>query len=121
MLDGLSVMTVIALFVIAAFMLLSIFGREASAVIETGIATTTGWGWGTCYRCHGSWEYLDGHVTRYNDERGCFPLCESCWESLGTPESRLPYYHMMWDDWVKLGYCNPLRWEEIEAAVRNGG
>lgn len=33
-----------------------------------------------------------------------FPLCESCWEDLGTPEARLPFYELCVAEWAASGY-----------------
>ncbi len=30
---------------------------------------------------------------------GCFPLCENCWQKLGTPEKRWPYYESLMKKW----------------------
>jgi hypothetical protein len=48
-------------------------------------------GYGGCTRCGDTWNWKAEHVTEFERGRGCFPLCEECWQSL-TPEQRLPYY-----------------------------
>lgn len=93
---------------------------------RTTFTTTIGGGelgWSTCYCCHGSWDHLQGHTTNYSDTGGCFPLCEGCWMMLGTPEARLPYYKMLWDEWERqLPGHNPIsKWDQIESAVQHGG
>jgi hypothetical protein len=57
----------------------------------------------------------------YSDERGCFPLCETCWQELGTPEARLPFYRKLWNEWVDEHGMDPAVWERIKAAVEAGG
>lgn len=58
----------------------------------------------------------------YTDSRSCFPLCETCWTGLGTPEARLPYYRVLWNEWIGDGSePDPADWDAIEAAVRAGG
>lgn len=51
----------------------------------------------------------------------CFPLCESCWQELGTPEARLPYYRALVDSWKQwdgqTGEKAEDRWPAIKAAV----
>lgn len=45
-------------------------------------------------------KYLGGeHTTPFGDGHGCFPLCESCWQDLGTPEARLPFYEKLFSEW----------------------
>lgn len=80
-------------------------------------------GWGTCYRCGGSWEFLRHHTTDYNDRSGCFPLCETCWSDL-TPETRLEFYRRLWvtwGQWPDPSVDRDEQWREIEAAVMAGG
>jgi len=51
---------------------------------------------------------------------GCFPLCEECWQALGTPAVREPYYMALVDWWEAEGgrdYSG--RRELIRLAVRN--
>lgn len=84
-------------------------------------------GYGTCQKCKLPWCYLDYHVTNYNQTRGCFPLCEYCWQSL-TPEDRLPFYKdllISWQRWeaileseTKHNYIN--EWRLIRRAVLAG-
>lgn len=64
--------------------------------------------YGFCYCCGRTWNVCNEHVTNYQSNhgrlvtRGCFPLCERCWQEL-TIEERLPYYEKLWDGWVKQG------------------
>lgn len=60
-------------------------------------ASLTGYGW--CGRCGRSWGTADGHPTEYRTGRSMFPLCEPCWQKLGTPERRFPYYKRLADHW----------------------
>lgn len=88
-------------------------------------------GFGSCYRCGGTWNHVEEHTTYYNDHSGCFPLCKDCWEKL-TPEQRLPYYAQLmglwlshpefWssDEWGPHFIENLDKWPEIKAAVLAG-
>lgn len=55
---------------------------------------------GGCLCCHRRWCEVDMkyHITDDGAGSGAFPLCEECWSSL-TPETRLPYYRQLWDQW----------------------
>ena len=83
-------------------------------------------GWGWCYCCNRTWNICESHSTKMNMGEGCFPLCEDCWKEL-TPETRLPYYRMLFDAWVSNGdrYDNGREWNEtwkiIVSAVEGGG
>lgn len=56
-------------------------------------------GLGTCLRCRWPWPFCNEHSTRYEERKGMFPLCETCWKDLETPEARLPYYVELVDMW----------------------
>ena len=68
---------------------------------------------------------MERHSTMYSDGSGCFPLCESCWQELGTPEARMPYYRELWESWLDStpldskhnGTPMPELWRQIESAV----
>jgi hypothetical protein len=75
------------------------------------------------------WNHTESHDTEYTPSRGCFPLCESCWQELGTPKKRLPFYSKMWASWrVEATLSDDLThyeklmltWPKIEAAVLAG-
>lgn len=70
-----------------------------------------------CYRCYRNWMICQGHDTQFNARSAMFPLCEECWQEL-TPQTRLPYYRQLWDDWND-SYPKD-EWDAIEAAVREG-
>ncbi|MGV9002026.1 MAG: hypothetical protein ACOH18_03695 [Candidatus Saccharimonadaceae bacterium] len=73
-------------------------------------------GYGGCLRCRGRWNVVEHHVTYENDGHGCFPLCETCWTELETPEARLPFYEML----VFERWSEAERWPTIQAAVLAG-
>lgn len=78
-------------------------------------------GYSWCFHCGRPWKFVKGHTTDYGDGHGCFPLCETCWSELETPEARLPYYRVLWNSWIDSGSnLDPGVWERIEAAVRAG-
>jgi hypothetical protein len=76
-------------------------------------------GYSCCNRCERPWKFVEGHATSFNEYHVMFPLCEKCWQELGTPEARLPYYRQLWYEWEMRhpGYVN---WDEIERSVMEG-
>jgi hypothetical protein len=72
-------------------------------------------GYSYCGKCGITWKFVKGHSTNYTNSRGCFPLCEHCWELL-TPEERLPYYKDLWDSWHGWGKPD-VEWKTIKEAV----
>ncbi len=68
-------------------------------------------------------EPMEGSVG-ISTESGCFPLCEGCWSKL-TPETRLPYYERMVENWINSTANHKDHYREqapaIYAAVRQGG
>jgi len=75
----------------------------------------------TCNRCGNMWHFITPHVTPYTHSTGCYCLCESCWTELGTPDARLPFYRMLWNDWTKADpSLSSLGWYQIEMSVRHG-
>jgi hypothetical protein len=56
-------------------------------------------GYGCCGHCHRTWDVVRPHYTDYLPGRGCFALCEPCWETLGSPEDRLPFYEALLSEW----------------------
>lgn len=80
--------------------------------------THPGYSW--CYLCGRPWACVEAHLTHYSESRGCFPLCEGCWEKLETPEARLPFYAQMWQSWIDEHSMDPEVWLQIQAAVLAG-
>ncbi len=78
-------------------------------------------GYGSCLKCKTTWVFVSGHSTQYSRAFGCFPLCEPCWVELETPERRLPYYRQHWELWQESDSKSKAEWEQIEAAVQQGG
>jgi hypothetical protein len=64
-------------------------------------------GFGRCSRCDTPWNFVHEHSTDYDHGRGCFPLCEECWEDLATPEARLPFYRVLWEQWWADAVLHP--------------
>lgn len=65
-------------------------------------------GYSYCGRCGMPWRVVIQHATEYAYEvpegievRGIFPLCQGCWDILGSYESRLPYYISLWEWWAR--------------------
>lgn len=73
-------------------------------------------GYGACYRCWRPWKFTAHHTTWFTSSRGCFSLCEDCWEEL-TPETRLPFYRELVVHWGSDGAAD---WPRIKAAVEEG-
>jgi hypothetical protein len=84
--------------------------------------------WGYCLRCAvpwGGWGKGERHETWFGKKLigtkavfGIFPLCEPCWQELGTPKRRLPFYRRLQRKWVKVGAASDLtQWSAIERAV----
>lgn len=84
-------------------------------------ARLIGPGYSTCYRCNRPWNICEGHTTSYANGRGCFPLCESCWEDLETPAARWPFYERLLADWEALGCAaEPEEADALALAVTAG-
>jgi hypothetical protein len=82
-------------------------------------------GSGACLRCGMSWAECTHHITYFavaGRHTGMFPLCEDCWQELGTPASRLPYYDQLRHEWIRQGAADSEAPAEIvREAVLNGG
>jgi hypothetical protein len=85
-------------------------------------------GHGHCLRCGMTWNHAETHSTRVERNGGMFPLCEICWRELETGENRLPYYRVLFNQW--MGWDMLLsddlktsesewaeKWSQIEKAV----
>lgn len=90
-------------------------------------ARLTSLGYSACGRCGMPWNVTPHHSTDVNENKGMFPLCETCWQDL-TPKDRMPYYRKLYESWL-VPVILPdgttykgknLTWEEIEAAVLAG-
>jgi hydrogenase maturation factor HypF (carbamoyltransferase family) len=77
-------------------------------------------GYSSCMRCGITWKFTKEHSTSYNEHSGCFPLCEHCWQELGTPENRLIYYQQLWAEWSLYAPMPEEKWDAIEKAVYEG-
>jgi len=57
------------------------------------------------------WGHLgvEPHSTRYRQRSGCFPLCQTCWEELGTAEARVPFYRDLFERWER---DHPVDWDD---------
>lgn len=82
------------------------------------------WARYSCFRCRGALgSIVKQHSTKYNEHFGCVVLCEVCWQQLGTPEARLPYYRELVDYQIahRSEDIDPERnWPAIKAAVEAG-
>lgn len=100
------------------------FGRFIAAVMRT----LAGGGWGTCYCCKWPWRLIEKHITYYEQNRGCFPLCQHCWKKLSEDQhpieavnNLLPFYNQLADDWRRGGNVDPYLHKKLENAVRIEG
>ena len=81
-------------------------------------------GYGCCYRCRRPWTFVPHHDTQYTLSNGCFPLCEACWQELGSAAARMPYYRALWEHWLATSPDPEWRretaakWPEIANAVQ---
>lgn len=72
------------------------------------------------------YDWIDGVLGGGHYRRGCFPLCQDCWEILGSPEARIEYYRdliALWDYLAERDGYEPTSEEtkrDIQRAVANG-
>lgn len=67
-------------------------------------------GFGGCKCCGDTWDWKISHDTPLENSStmsACFPLCEECWQRLGTPENRWPYYEAMVNEWEYHSHADP--------------
>lgn len=76
-------------------------------------------GYSCCHRCERPWSIAEHHSTRYTENRGCFPLCELCWQEL-EPKDRLPYYRELYNEWQHWSIEEDETWKNIKEAVLAG-
>lgn len=92
-------------------------------------------GYSFCHRCMMPWKFTEGHTTPYGKDitqmikngesintnwGGCFPLCERCWQELGSGKKRLLYYRELWVSWQQWGHQSAEKWEHIKTSVLAG-
>lgn len=61
-----------------------------------------GWREQACLRCATSYRYTRPHGTPcviQGDAGMVFPVCQPCWEELGTPAGRIVYYEELFREW----------------------
>lgn len=78
-----------------------------------------------CFRCQTF--TLQRHATVFRrtvfrPRVSCAPLCEECWQDLGEPRARRPFYRALWFLWTLDGDYEERdeEWAAIEAAVMAG-
>lgn len=49
-------------------------------------------GYSECSRCGLPWAVVTERTVEIEDKGGCFAICRSCWNELGTADARIPYY-----------------------------
>ncbi len=137
-----TVSLVLSLWVIVSLLLLGAISITLPIRKSTGhYAASLAPEYGRCGRCGMPWKFAQSHNTYFpfvdipksmppntgvifGYQRGVFPLCELCWEELGDPKHRLPYYKRLWELWHKDSPTKTTdlkEWEQIKAAVEQGG
>lgn len=123
---AIDIVIVVFLVVIVYTIIRSSYDDRTTRKPETGPPESA---FGRCYHCKISWKYGKRHVTMYTDHEGCFPLCEGCWQRLGTGQKRLKYYKKLSDqnlqaakDYGLEDLCEQIvqKWPLIERAVLDG-
>jgi hypothetical protein len=56
-------------------------------------------GYGGCYRCGMTWNYVKGKTIYYTEGSGMFPLCAECFDKL-PPEEIDPYIEKLVMSWL---------------------
>jgi hypothetical protein len=59
-------------------------------------------GYGGCLKCKDRWTWKSVHDTAYSATRGCFTLCEPCWQG-ATPGEIRHYYSEIVRMWRRDG------------------
>ncbi len=72
-----------------------------------------------CECCGRSWAWreVEEHTTYYSHYRGCFPLCEICWQAM-TPTQRVAFYWRLHRNWRWSKFEQ--EWPSIKTAVLQG-
>lgn len=76
-------------------------------------------GFGSCGKCHLTWDVTAEHTTNFREGAGIFALCNKCWMDL-DPHARLIFY---WRLTLRNAEFNPKileEWPDIEKAVLAG-
>ena len=73
-------------------------------------------GSGSCLRCGDKWNWKPLHITNYSSDRGCFPLCEPCWQAAGPDQIRR-YYGEIVGLWRRGGSFYDQEFEDRLIAV----
>jgi hypothetical protein len=77
--------------------------------------------YGFCKKCKTPWRFVREHTTSYGTRgRGCFPLCQKCWDEL-TPQTRLPFYRALVMSWKHFDEPVEQTWAQLQEAVLAGG
>ena len=79
-------------------------------------------GIGGCLCCGDRWSWKPIHSTYYSSSRGCFPLCESCWQAASSSEIRR-YYSEIVKLWRRGGSLYSQEKEDgiVAAALKEKG
>ncbi len=73
-------------------------------------------GVGGCLRCGDKWNWKPFHSTYYSAGRGCFPLCEPCWQA-AVPDEIRRYYGEIVRMWRRGGSYHDQAFEAHLIAV----
>ena len=79
-------------------------------------------GFSGCFRCGDKWNWKPSHTTYYLITRGCFPLCEPCWQ-VAQPSDIQYYYSEIVRLWRRDGSFYSQEFEDaiVAAALEEKG
>lgn len=70
-----------------------------------------GAGYSRCNSCDAPWNIVDGHTVWVSERRGCFAVCEDCWE-LEPDDKIIEAFSKRYDSWINGDELNPPYTEE---------
>ena len=94
--------------------------KEVSRVAKNLTGRAAGYGY--CLECGDTWDWKSYHCTTYEEGRGCFALCDECWD-MADRHGVLSAYSRMIREWRSTGSWYPPEKGAIilSAALREKG
>ena len=71
-------------------------------------------GYGWCYHCSRTWNYIKDKTISYSVSEGMFPLCEDCFDKLSPTEIN-PYIEQLVAEWVRQSGKYQLGWSNTQS------